>query len=78
MLACWSSIVIAPLRTVGSAFAATWYDRVPFPCPLLAEVIVIQAAWLAAVQEHSRATVMAIEPSPPGTPKLADELVTEI
>jgi hypothetical protein len=78
MLACWSPIVMDALRTAGSTLAATWYVRVPLPCPLLAEVIVIQAAWLAAVQEHSRATLMVIEPSPPGTPKLDDELVTEI
>jgi hypothetical protein len=41
-------------------------------------VIVIHAAWLDAVHAHSRSTVTAIEPSPPATPKLPDELVAEI
>jgi len=47
----------------------------PSPWPSFAEVSEIQAACAAAVHEHSRATLIDTVPSPPDTPKLADEFV---
>jgi len=47
----------------------------PSPCPSFADVIEIQAAWAAAVHEHSRATLIDTVPSPPDIPKLEAEFV---
>jgi hypothetical protein len=63
-------------RASGVVFADTEYDIVPFPVPLLPDVIVIHDTLLEAVHEHPAWVVTDTLPVPPEAPKLA--LVGEI
>jgi hypothetical protein len=57
--------VSVPVRLLVFVFAATEYPTVPLPLPLLPEVIVIQAALLAAVQVQPVGAVTVTLPVPP-------------
>ena len=60
-----SATATTPFRATGSAFSATRYVSVPSPCPLAAEVITIHDACDVAFHAHSRATPIAMVPTPP-------------
>jgi hypothetical protein len=70
------AIVIVPVLEELPEFKATEKFAVPFPEPLLPEVIVIQASLLTAVQLHPFKDVTPTLPVPPAAPK--DWLVGEI
>ena len=68
-------MVSVPVRDEEGALAATEKPVVPFPLPLLPEVMEIQAALLEALQEQPLKEVTVVLPAPP--PELIVRLVGE-
>ncbi len=66
---------ICPCRAETTAFAATVYGTVPFPCPLVEAVSVIQSTLLFAAHEHSRLTTTDTIPLPPFASIVGDPAV---
>ena len=58
-------MVMVPVRWLVSVLADTEYFTVPFPLPLLPEVIVIQLTLLVAVQLHPLDVITLTLPLPP-------------
>lgn len=67
--------MICPCRAETTAFAATVYGTVPFPCPLVEAVSVIQSTLLFAAHEHSRLTTTDTIPLPPFASIVGDPAV---
>jgi hypothetical protein len=62
----WPATVMTPSRGMVDVLGATVYDTVPFPLPLVADVMVIQETLLEAVHAHAAAfAVTAMLPVPP-------------
>jgi hypothetical protein len=64
-------MAIVARRGAGAVFAATWYVIDPAPCPLLADVMVTQAALVDADHVQSRGTPIVSVSEPPAAGAVA-------
>jgi hypothetical protein len=68
----WPATVSVPLRGDVTELAATSYDTMPLPVPLLPPLSVIQVALLVAVHVQPLAVVTAVEEELPAAAALCE------